>query len=109
MPVRSPKTAKKSRKKSKKRASLGGRPQVRQGDEVQVTVEFPLIYYARLAAYVTHLKEKAIEEGDSVWEKSKKMLLLRLWQDSWESMPARLKRQIEDSDEFRRVMKKYQL
>lgn len=92
----------------KRTNNVGGRPQVRKGDEVQVTVEFPLIYYARMAAYVNYLKEKAVQEGDSVWEKSKKMLLLRLWQDSWEALEPELKREVEDSETFRRVLLKYQ-
>ncbi|MGE3165118.1 MAG: hypothetical protein AB7O52_09450 [Planctomycetota bacterium] len=92
--------------KKRTKSGLGGRPRVRQGDEVQVTVEFPLIFYARLSAYVSYRKTQAMRAGDSVWEQSKKHALLHLWQDFWETLDPDLKREIEDSENFRGVMKR---
>ena len=57
---------------NKKAPNLGGRPRVRSGDEVQVTVEFPLRDYARLAGYVECRKLEAIRRKGSVANQSKR-------------------------------------
>lgn len=77
-------------RKKKARANLGGRPRVRSGDEVQVTVEFPLKDYATLAGYVDYRKLIARVERTSVAKESKKELLLGLWREYWDSLPAKV-------------------
>lgn len=93
-------------KKKRRSTNLGGRPRVRTGDEVQVTVEFPLRDYARLAGYVDHRKMEAIRNKDSVAEQSKRKVLLRLWQDFWESLAAKQRREVESSERYRREMQR---
>ncbi|MGE3163518.1 MAG: hypothetical protein AB7O52_01280 [Planctomycetota bacterium] len=95
-----------SEDKRKKTSRQGGRPRIRQGDEVQVTVEFPLIDYARLSGYVSYRKTQAMRAGKSVWEQSKKHALLGLWQQFWESLDATVRLEIESSPNFRNAMKR---
>lgn len=95
-----------STKKKKRSSNVGGRPRIRSGDEVQVTVEFPLVDYARLSAYVSHKKEEAQSQGDQIWENSKKQVLLGLWQGFWEEIPSDVRRKIEGSDAFRKVVQR---
>ena len=90
--------------KKRQTTNLGGRPRVRTGDEVQVTVEFPLKDYARLAGYVDFRKMEAIRNKESVAEQSKRKVLLRLWQEYWSSLPLKLRRAVESSERFGREM-----
>ncbi len=92
--------------KKRRTTNLGGRPRVRTGDEVQVTVEFPLKDYARLAGYIDHRKIDAIRSNESVAEQSKRKVLLRLWQEYWNSLPLRLRRAVESGERFDREMKR---
>jgi hypothetical protein len=91
-------------KRRRRTTNLGGRPRVRTGDEVQVTVEFPLKDYARLAGYVDHRKIEAIRNRESVAEQSKRKVLLRLWQDFWDNLTAKQRREVETGDRYRREM-----
>jgi hypothetical protein len=93
-------------RKKRSTTNLGGRPRVRSGDEVQVTVEFPLTDYARLAGYVDYRKMEAIRNKESVAEQSKRKVLLRLWQEYWEKLPPKLRKEVESGDRFRKEMKR---
>ena len=132
-----------SARKKRRTTNLGGRPRVRTGDEVQVTVEFPLKDYARLAGYVDHRKVEAIRNKESVAEQSKwfgdenlvfstdyphgdsqyphaveafeklplsdeskRKILLRLWQEYWQALPPKLRREIETEDRFLQEMQR---
>jgi hypothetical protein len=86
--------------------NLGGRPRVRSGDEVQVTVEFPLEDYARLAGYVEYRKLEAIRNKESVADQSKRKVLMRLWQEYWKSLPSKLRRAVEAEERFGWEMKR---
>lgn len=88
--------------KKKKTTNLGGRPRVRSGDEVQVTVEFPLEDYARLAGYVDFRKMEAIRSKESVAEQSKRKVLLRLWQEYWENLGPNVRDEVLDGERYRR-------
>lgn len=79
-------------RKKKPEANRGGRPRVRTGDEVQVTVEFPLEDYSTLAGFVDYRKMIARVERTSVAKESKKELLLQLWREHWNSLPAAVQR-----------------
>ena len=92
--------------KKRRTTNLGGRPRVRTGDEVQVTVEFPLKDYAQLAGYVDHCKMEAIRNKESVAEQSKRKVLLRLWQDFWMELPPKMRRAVEGGERFDREMQR---
>ena len=88
------------KKKTEHKVRRGGRPRVRTGDEVQVTVEFPLQEYAQLAAFMDYRKSVAIKKGTSVANESKKMLMLALWQKHWNSLPRPVRRAIEANERY---------
>ena len=93
-------------KKKRRTTNLGGRPRVRTGDEVQVTVEFPLADYARLAGFVDHKKVEAIRNKDSVADQSKRKVLLQLWQDFYKKQSPKVRKEVESSERYRREMKR---
>jgi hypothetical protein len=49
---------------------------------------------------------EAIRNKDSVAEQSKRKVLLRLWQDFWESLAAKQRREVESSERYRREMQR---
>ena len=84
--------------------SRGGRPRVRSGDEVQVSVEFPRVEYAQLSAFTSFAKEQAAEEGGSVWRQSQRYLFLRLWREFWDSLPLETRRTIERGEPYKQMI-----
>ena len=66
----------------------GGRPRIRTGTEVQITVEFPLQDYATLAGWVEYRKSLARMNRTPVSAESKKAILLKLWRSHWEHLSA---------------------
>ena len=79
----------------RRKRNRGGRPRVRTGDEVQITVEFPKEDYAKLAGYIDYLKDVADHQGTPISQASKRLTLLELWKKSWNSLPPRVKKEIE--------------
>lgn len=95
-----------STKKKRRTTNLGGRPRVRSGDEVQVTVEFPLEDYAKLAGYVDYMKMEAIRNKESVADQSKRKVLLHLWQEFYKSQSAKVRKEVESGERYRREQKR---
>ena len=90
-------------KKRTKTMSRGGRPRVRSGDEIQVSVEFPLVEYAQLSAFTNFAKEQAAADGSSVWRQSQRYLFLRLWREFWDSLPLATRNQIERAESYKKL------
>ncbi|MHC4935542.1 MAG: hypothetical protein ACYTGJ_04915 [Planctomycetota bacterium] len=84
--------------------NLGGRPRVRSGDEVQVTVEFPLKDYAKLAGLVDFKKAEAARNKESVADQSKRKILLELWREFYAAQPEEVRREVESGDRFQREL-----
>ena len=99
-------SARKKKKTTSSTTNLGGRPRVRTGDEVQVTVEFPLEEYCQLAGYVDFRKMEAIRNKESVADQSKRKVLLRLWQEYWNELPAKVRREVEGGERYTKEMKR---
>ena len=95
-----------STKKKRRTTNLGGRPRVRSGDEVQVTVEFPLEDYAKLAGYVDFMKLEAIRNKESVADQSKRKVLLHLWQEFYKAQSAKVRKEVETGERYRRELKR---
>ncbi len=91
-------------KKKSKSKSRGGRPRVRSGDEIQVSVEFPLVEYAQLSAFTNYAKEQAAADGSSVWRQSQRYLFLRLWREFWDSLPLETRKQIEGAESYQQIV-----
>ena len=91
-----------SKRGSKKSAaSLGGRPRVRTGNEIVITVEFQRETYAQLCGLIELRKERARSAGTPVWKESKRELFVSLWDAYWQSLSPGEKRAARGTRKYR--------
>ncbi len=60
---------------------------------------------ARLAGYIAVRKAIAAEENTPVSQESKRVVLMELWREFWNSLSPREKREVEKSERFALEMK----
>lgn len=99
-------TRRRSKRSSTPERKRGGRPRVRTGDEVQVTVEFPQLEFARLCGYVHRGKETARCDGTPVAVHSQKYALLHAWRTYWQALPAKERQAIVQDEAFQRALRR---
>ena len=68
------------------------------GPQVRFVIEAPDPATAR--------KMEAIRNKESVADQSKRKVLLRLWQDYWDELPAKVRREVEGGERYGNEMKR---
>lgn len=81
-----------------------GRPRVRRGDDVQVTVEFSSLDYARLCGFVAQGKGAARRACNPVSASSQKHALLGAWRAFWRALPSQQRQAVLHDAAFQAVI-----
>ncbi len=96
--------AKKKLRKTKK--NPGGRPKVRDGDEVMLNFEMPLDKYALFTAYVSMRRQNAVDDGYQAASVNKRVIMIEAWDEFWKSLSSGEKRKVKNSDVYKQSLKR---
>ena len=98
-------TTKRTAKKAKKRkVNRGGRPRVRDGNEIMLNVEFSLRNYADFAALVALYREQGLAHGEPASAHTKRSLMLELWDVFWKQQPAAFRRRVRLHPVYKKIL-----